>query len=267
MINLETLIKEDFQFYKGLGIAISLLLILAFQLLHPNRLAFRHMMRNWQVNIPMALVNTGLLSLLCGACVCTWAVAVRERGIGFFELAGFPYWTEAALTVFLLDFVAWTWHRANHVWGLLWRFHAVHHSDTHFDASTAFRFHPGELLISLVIRLLVVALSGLPILGLIIFEIVYGFFNLFVHSDIRLSEKLERLLGWVFVTPSLHRVHHSDLQREYHRNYGTIFSAWDRLARTYLYANANARIRVGLAERRGRAVRFREALTLPFRLY
>ena len=113
----------------------------------------------------------------------------------------------------MLDLVAYMWHRANHTWTLLWRFHAVHHSDIYFDASTAFRFHPGELLISLGVRLVAVTVTGLPILGLIAFEVLYGFSNVFVHSDIRMTSRHERRLGWVIVTPSLHRMHHSERPR------------------------------------------------------
>lgn len=263
--NLEYLVNENFQFYKATGILVSLLLIVSFQSLYPNRLAFQNLLSNWKVNVPIALINTILVSLLCGACVCTWAITIRENNIGFFEIARFPYWFEVVTTVFLLDFVAWIWHRANHVSSFLWRFHSVHHSDTRFEASTAFRFHPGEILISLGIRLLVVTLTGLPIIGLIAFEIIYGFFNLLVHSDIRISKHFEKLLGLIFVTPSLHRLHHSVVQKEHNHNYGTILSFWDRLARTYLYANADSRVTLGLPGERTKALKLKDALTLPLR--
>lgn len=262
---MEAAIKEDFQFYKSVGIAASLLLILLFQLLFPNRLTLRKLLANWRVNAPLALIDTALLSLLCGACVCAWAATVRENRFGFFELARFPYWLQVGATVALLDLTAYLWHRANHVSRFLWRFHSVHHSDVSLEASTAFRFHPGELLISLGIRLLAVTLTGLPILGLIAFEIIYGFFNLFVHSDIRMRKSMERLLGLFFVTPSLHRLHHSERPEELNRNFGTIFSWWDRALRSYLQADADTPIRTGLPGRSGRQLKLGEALMLPFR--
>ena len=149
---MEAELTESFELYKGAGMLVSLLLVVAFQLLFPNRLSLQTLVRNWKVNAPLALIDVALLSLLCGACVCTWAVTVRQHGFGVFEAAALPYWTQVAATVIVLDVVAYLWHRANHRWALLWRFHAVHHSDVHFDASTAFRFHPGELLISLAVR-------------------------------------------------------------------------------------------------------------------
>ena len=265
MDNLENVIRDSFQLYKAGGILISLLLIGLFQSLLPNRLVFRQLLGNWKVNCSVAGINTFLTSLLCGACVCTWAVTVRESGLGFFEVARFPYWSEVVMTIVLLDSVAWIWHRANHTSSFLWRFHSAHHSDAVFEASTAFLFHPGEILISLGVRLLVVTLTGLPVLGLVVFEVVFGFFNLFVHSDIRIPTRLERWIGLLFVTPSLHRLHHSTLETEHSRNYGTIFSCWDRLSRTYLYASVDSEIVVGLPGQGPRPLKLREILALPLK--
>jgi sterol desaturase/sphingolipid hydroxylase (fatty acid hydroxylase superfamily) len=258
-------LKASFQLYKGAGLLASLVLIIAVQLLVPNRLSIRALISNWRVNTPLALIDAALLSVLCGACVCTWAVTVREHGFGLFEAARMPYAIQVPATVLVLDLVAYLWHRANHHWPLLWRLHAVHHSDVHFDASTAFRFHPGELLISIGVRLTVVTLTGLPILGLITFELIYGFFNLLVHSDIRLPLGAEHRLGWVFVTPSLHRVHHSERPEIHNTNFGTILSVWDRLWRTFLDGDANTPVTLGLPGQHGRALGLGETLRLPVR--
>ncbi len=260
---MEANLAESFQLYKTAGILTSLLLVVAFQLLFPNRLSLRQLAANWKVNTPLALIDAALLSLLCGACVGTWAVTVRESGIGVFEAAALPYWLQVGATLIILDLVAYAWHRANHGSALLWRFHAVHHSDIHFDASTAFRFHPGELMISLGVRLVVVTMTGLPILGLIVFELFYGFCNLFIHSDIRIAGGHERRLGWLFVTPSLHRLHHSECPKSLNRNFGTVFSFWDRLGKTFLGGSADNRITLGLPGQRGRALRLGEVLRLP----
>ena len=256
-------LAESFHLYKGAGILASLVLIAGTQLLVPNRLSLQAVIRNWRVNVPLAFIDTVLLTLLCGACVCTWAVTVRAQGIGLFEAAALPYWTQVPTTVVVLDLVAYLWHRANHRWAPLWRLHAVHHSDVHFEASTAFRFHPGELLISMGVRLLVVTVTGLPILGLITFEVLYGFCNLLVHSDIRISRGMERRIGWLFVTPSLHRLHHSERPELHGRNFGTIFSVWDRLWRTFLDGSADTPVTLGLPGQHGRALGLNETLRLP----
>jgi sterol desaturase/sphingolipid hydroxylase (fatty acid hydroxylase superfamily) len=258
-------LAESFHVYKGAGVLTSLLLIAGAQLLVPNRLSLGAVMRNWQVNAPLAVIDTAALTLLCGACVCTWAVTVRANGIGLFEAAALPYWSQVPTTVVVLDLVAYLWHRANHRWALLWRFHAVHHSDVHFEASTAFRFHPGELLISVGVRLAVVTVTGLPVLGLITFEVLYGFCNLLVHSDIRIGRGLEHRLGWLVVTPSLHRLHHSEQPNLHNSNFGTIFSIWDRLWRTFIDGHADTAVTLGLPGQDGRALGLGEALRRPLR--
>ena len=262
---MDAALKDSFQLYKGSALVLSLVLVVVFQLLFPNRLSMRELARNWSVNFPVVLIDIVLLSLLCGACVCTWAVTVRERQLGLFEAAALPYWFQVVATVVLLDLTAYLWHRANHRWAFLWRFHAVHHSDVHVDASTAFRFHPGELLISLGVRLVVVTVTGLPILGLIAFEVIYGFCNLFVHSDIRMPKSFERWLGWLLVTPSLHRLHHSERPEIYNTNFGTIFSIWDRLWKTFLEGNADTPVTLGLPGQQGRPLSLSETLRLPIR--
>ena len=261
---LDAQIHSSFTYYKGLGFLVSLALVVALQIIFPNRLAIRDLLKNWKVNAPMALINSVLLALICGACASALAVSVREENRGAFEILGLSYQFQVVLTVLLLDLVAYLWHRANHVWALLWRFHVVHHSDATFDASTAVRFHAGELLISLGVRLLVVLVFGLPVLGLIVFELVYGFFNLLVHSDVRLSEPLDRLLALIFVTPSLHLIHHSVKREEHNRNYGTIFSFWDRALFSYLRPVSGDSVRVGLVET-GVDLPLKDLLLLPFR--
>ena len=113
------------------------------------------------------------------------------------------------------------------------------------------------------VRLVVVTATGLPILGLIAFEVIYGFCNLFVHSDIRIAKGRERCLGWLLVTPSLHRVHHSERPEILNRNFGTVLSIWDRLGRTLLAGSADTPVALGLPGQHGRELGLGEALRLP----
>ncbi len=259
----DALFHEDFEFYKGIGFLISAVLVVSLQILLPNRLAIRDLLSNWKVNVPLALINLVLLSILCGACVSAVAISVREARQGAFDLLGLSYYIQVLFTVFVLDLVAYVWHRVNHVWPLLWRFHAVHHSDHHFDASTAVRFHLVELLISLGIRLVVVFTLGLPVLGLILFEVIFGFFNLLVHSDLRLPGVVSHVLSLVLVTPALHLIHHSVNKEEQNRNFGTIFSFWDRLLLSFLAPTSGSTVRVGLLETGG-DLSLNGLLLLPF---
>jgi sterol desaturase/sphingolipid hydroxylase (fatty acid hydroxylase superfamily) len=143
------------------------------------------------------------------------------------------------VSVLALDLVSYAWHRANHRLRLLWRFHQVHHSDVTFTVSTGVRFHPGELLLSLPLRLAAVALVGVPPEAVVVFEVLFNIANLVEHGDTNLPAVAERLLNRVFITPALHRWHHSRRWAQLNTNFGTIFVVWDRLFDTF-QSNASA---------------------------
>lgn len=138
-------------------------------------------------------------------------------------------WTGLALDILLLDCWIYWWHRANHQWPLLWRFHEVHHLDEFLDASSALRFHFGEVLMSSLARAGVILLTGVPLMSVIVFETLLAFNAMFHHSDLRLPRRLERVLSWVIVTPSIHWVHHHAIRRDTDSNYASLLSVWDRL--------------------------------------
>jgi sterol desaturase/sphingolipid hydroxylase (fatty acid hydroxylase superfamily) len=155
------------------------------------------------------------------------------------------------MTVIALDLVSYVWHRANHVFPTLWRFHQVHHSDQTFTVSTALRFHPGELVLSLPLRLVAVMALGAPVVAVLAFEALFTLANLLEHGDIDVPRPLENALDRVLVTPALHRFHHTRAGLERNHNYGTIFVLWDRLLGTYRASSSAMRVEVGLAEIRG----------------
>jgi sterol desaturase/sphingolipid hydroxylase (fatty acid hydroxylase superfamily) len=139
----------------------------------------------------------------------------------------------------------------------------VHHSDVFFDASTAFRFHPGEILFSIGIRAIVVIAFGLPAIGILVFELIYGLMNVFEHGNIKLGAPFEQFIGRVFITPALHRKHHSKKKSELDSNFGTIFSFWDRLFYSRIGAASAERIPVGLPGQKHDPW-FIDLLKLPF---
>jgi len=138
-------------------------------------------------------------------------------------------WTGLALDILLLDCWIYWWHRANHQWPLLWRFHEVHHLDEFLDASSALRFHFGEVLMSSLARAGVILLTGVPLMSVIVFETLLAFNTMFHHSDLRLPRRLEWALSRVIVTPSIHWVHHHAIRRDTDSNYASLLSVWDRL--------------------------------------
>ena len=138
-------------------------------------------------------------------------------------------WPGLALDLLLLDCWIYWWHRANLEWPLLWRFHEVHHLDEFLDASSALRFHFGEVLISALARAAVILLLGVPLISVVVFETLLAINTMFHHSDIRLPPRLERSLALVIVTPSIHWVHHHAIRQDTDSNYASLLSLWDRL--------------------------------------
>jgi sterol desaturase/sphingolipid hydroxylase (fatty acid hydroxylase superfamily) len=237
---------EKYFLIKNIGFLLAFVFGTVLQVLTPHHKSLIADFKNWRVNLSMAFMNTLLMSLLVGSVLLVFSNYVVSVGWGVLQWLHIPTVMQIILSVLILDFTAYIWHRTNHRWPFLWRFHAVHHSDINFDTSTAVRFHIGELLISFGVRLFVVGLFGLPIIGLLIFELIYQFFNIFEHGNIRLPFWLERVMGFVFVTPALHRKHHATNWRDLNSNYSTIFSFWDRFGKTFLDSASSEKFQVGL---------------------
>jgi sterol desaturase/sphingolipid hydroxylase (fatty acid hydroxylase superfamily) len=232
-----------FQATKAAAFALSLGTTLLFQRLSPH--AALRVSRPG--NLGLFVVNSAVAAAACGGCA--WGAAEWSAGasFGLMHRIPFPMWGNVAATVAVLDLVSYGWHRANHRVDLLWRFHQVHHSDAQFTATTALRFHPGELLASLPLRLAAVALLGADPVAVLVFETVFGFANLFEHGDIDLPARLETALGRGLITPALHRRHHSRRPSEQDSNFGTIFAVWDRLFGTFGAATSATVVDTGLA--------------------
>jgi sterol desaturase/sphingolipid hydroxylase (fatty acid hydroxylase superfamily) len=219
---------------------------------------------SWRVNGWLWLADALLVGAVCGACIYAAASWAARSGFGFLNAVALPAWLALCATLAGLDLVSYTWHRANHRVALLWRFHQVHHSDPSFTASTALRFHPGEILLSLPVRLAAVVLLGAPPRAVLAFELLFTVANIVEHANIRVAPRLERALVRLLVTPALHRRHHSVVRTELDSNFGTIFSVWDRLLRTYAASSSRQRFETGLPGGRVAAT-LREALLLPLR--
>jgi len=254
--------EREFQLIRGLAVVVAIATALMLQRLAPHA----RYQGSARTNLGLWAVNLLVVGAVCGACACTAARFAEQAGLGLFNRIEAPLWTRIVATVVTLDFVSYCWHRANHVIPALWRFHAVHHSDASFTVSTALRFHPGELLLSLPLRLAAVVAVGASPGAVIAFEAMFALSNYVEHGDIDLPAWLERRLGRAFVTPALHRLHHARKPTDRERNYGTIFVAWDRLLGTHRASDSTVRVEVGL---RGLddSLDLRRALRLPVRLY
>ncbi len=190
---------------------------------------FRHAAKN----ITLSIINAVIGSLLFASAlvyVMNWA---EEHSFGLLHIEGIPFIVKAIIVFLLFDLWMYLWHRANHRIRLLWLFHRVHHTDQQMDVTTAVRFHPGEIIISWILRFAVIPLLGMTPELFILYETCMLVVIFFHHSNIGLSEKWDKPLRYIIVTPNMHRVHHSIEWQETNSNYSSIFSFWDRIARTF----------------------------------
>jgi len=247
--------ERQFQVLRASAFVLALLVAVVLQRLTPHA----RLRGSWVVNGGLWLVNGLILGVVCGACAFTVADWAARGRLGLFNLLSMPSWATGLATIVALDLTSYWWHRANHRVRVLWRFHQVHHADPTFTTSTGVRFHPGELLLSLPVRLTAVIVLGAPAVAVLMFEVVFSFANLIEHGDINLRG--ERVLARVLVTPALHRRHHTRTGPERDTNFGTIFSAWDRLFGTYTPSDSSAVVDTGLAGLS--KVTLAQALALP----
>ncbi|MGQ0798616.1 MAG: sterol desaturase family protein [Pseudomarimonas sp.] len=184
-------------------------------------------------NLGLVVIGSLLLRLAFPLLAVGLAVVVGARDGGLFGWLQWPPWIEFLLALLLLDAAIYWQHRAFHVVPWFWRLHRVHHSDMCFDVSTGVRFHPLEIVASMLFKLALVWSLGPSVLAVIIFELLLSLGSLFTHSDFAFPARLDRRLRWLLVTPSMHRIHHSVVRMETDSNYGFHLSLWDRVFGSY----------------------------------
>jgi sterol desaturase/sphingolipid hydroxylase (fatty acid hydroxylase superfamily) len=194
-----------------------------------------------------------------------WA---RIAGWGAFNLLGWPLWLEILIAIVVLDLAIYGQHVLFHKVPVLWRLHQVHHADVDFDVSTALRFHPVEIALSMLIKIAVVLALGAPAIAVVLFEIILNGCAMFNHANVKLPGWLDAILRRILVTPDMHRVHHSVIRRETDSNFGFNLSIWDRIFGTYRAQPeaGHAGMTIGLSEYQSEdPTRFSWSLLLPFR--
>jgi sterol desaturase/sphingolipid hydroxylase (fatty acid hydroxylase superfamily) len=221
----------------------------------------RRLVRNFVLSIPgFAIVRLAMLPIPIA--VAMWA---QQQHIGLLNWIAVPGWAEVIGTFLTMDYAYWWWHRANHMVPIFWRFHNVHHTDLDLDVSTAARFHFGEMIFSIGFLSLAVLVFGIAPLMLVAFFITLEAATLFHHSNWRLPIKLERILNLIVVTPRMHGIHHSIVQRETNSNWGTIFCWWDKFHRTLRRDVPQDAITIGVAAYREECeLTLGRLFTLPF---
>ena len=186
----------------------------------------------WPNNLGVVIIDTILLRLFPAAAVGT-ALAGQEQGWGLLNNLPLPPWTAVIAAVIVLDLAIYFQHVLFHAVPVLWRLHRMHHADLEFDVTTGVRFHPVEILLSMVIKLGVVLALGVPALAVLIFEVLLNATSMFNHGNVLLPQRIDRVLRTIVVTPEMHRVHHSIEAPETNSNFGFNLPWWDRLFGTY----------------------------------
>ena len=254
-----------------LGVFLGLFALFAtLEALAPRRARSQPRSARWFTNLSIVVLDTLALRALAIALpllAVGAAVDAGRMGWGLFNALDWPLWVEVVLAVLILDLAIWAQHLVTHKVPILWRFHRVHHADRDFDVTTALRFHPVEILASMMLKIGLVYLLGPAALAVLLFEIILNGTAMFNHSNLRLPLWLDRAVRLVLVTPDMHRVHHSILRHEHDSNYGFALSVWDRIFRTYRPKPEAGHdlMTVGLEWQDERPSRLGWALMLPFR--
>ena len=187
----------------------------------------------WTANLGIVFLNGLLLRLIFPAGAVGVAVFAAGEGWGLFNHFALPYAAAVLLSVVALDFAIYLQHVMFHAVPALWRLHRMHHADLDFDVTTGARFHPIEIVLSMLIKFAVIVVLGAPALAVIVFEVLLNATAMFNHSNVRMPLALDRIIRRLIVTPDMHRVHHSILDHETNSNFGFNLSLWDRLFGTY----------------------------------
>ena len=243
-------------------------LMAIWELLRPRREQAIPRARRWPGNIGVVAIDTLLVRVLFPMTAVGLALTAEARGWGLFNALGLPAWIAVVGSVLILDLAIYLQHVLFHAVPRLWRLHRMHHADLEFDVTTGARFHPIEIVLSMTIKLAVVAALGAPALAVLIFEVLLNATAMFNHSNVRLPEGIDRVLRWLVVTPDMHRVHHSIVVRETNSNFGFNLPWWDRLFGTYRAqpAAGHERMTIGIETFRDPVEqRLDRMLTQPFR--
>ena len=215
-------------FFFGMLIAIGI-----WELLAPKRALTISKSVRWVNNLGLVFFNSFLLRVLFPAAAVGVAAFASEQGWGLFNYFNLPLWFAVLASVIIMDFVIYVQHVMVHAIPVLWRLHRVHHADMDYDVTTGSRFHPIEIIISMLIKFATILLLGPPIIAVIIFEIVLNATAMFNHGNISLPKTFDKYLRLLLVTPDMHRVHHSVEDDEANSNFGFSLPWWDRIFGTY----------------------------------
>lgn len=263
-----TLSAEDISAYR-LSFFIGILLIMALlEHIFPCRQRLISRPLRWVNNLGLVFLNSALMRMIIPVSLIWFTDELAGHHWGLFNMIEIPFIIRFILSLIILDLAIYLQHRLFHQVPVLWRLHRLHHADLDYDVTTGLRFHPIEILLSMVIKFAVVAALGAPGFAVLVFEITLNGMAIFNHANIKLPRTLDKFLRFFVVTPDVHRVHHSHLPAEYNRNFGFNLSCWDRFFGTYTAqpTAGHQDMTIGLEQFRDPCeARLDKMLTQPFR--
>lgn len=210
-----------------------LAVVAVWELIAPRRHQALARKARWPGNLGVVVLDTLIVRLLFPAGAVGLAVLAEARGWGLFNAIDLPGWSELLISVIALDLILYVQHVLFHAVPALWRVHRMHHADLEFDVTTGVRFHPVEIVLSMLVKLAAIVALGPPAVAVLAFEILLNASSMFSHGNVRIPGGLDRIVRLFVVTPDMHRVHHSIVVRETNSNFGFNLSLWDRLFGTY----------------------------------
>jgi len=224
----------NYEIFLRLSCFIGLLILLvSLEWVLPRKPRERTRAGRWLSNSAIIIIDTLLLRILFPTAAIGAALWAENAGIGLLNYVALPTIVSVLIAIVVLDFAIWLQHLSFHHVPWLWRLHRMHHTDIDVDVTTAVRFHPLEMVLSMLIKLLVVVILGAPAAAVLIFEVLLNATSLFNHANIKLPRPVDAALRWLIVTPDMHRVHHSIKKIETNSNFGFNLTWWDRLFGTY----------------------------------
>jgi sterol desaturase/sphingolipid hydroxylase (fatty acid hydroxylase superfamily) len=222
------------ELFIRIGAALGIFLALAlWEVLSPRRTWSIGRARRWPGNLGILVLDALLVRLLMPAAAVGMAVIAAQRGWGLLNITPWPPVLEGLIGFLALDLAIYAQHVAFHKVPVFWRLHRMHHADLDIDVSTGLRFHPIEIILSMLIKMGVVVLVGVPAVAVVAFEVVLNATSMLNHSNAAMPHWLDRIVRLLVVTPDMHRVHHSIKRPETDSNFGFNLPWWDRLFGTY----------------------------------
>jgi len=226
--------QTNIELYVRIGAFLGVFALMAlYEILAPRRSLQTSKGRRWWANLGIVVVDSVLVRIVFPAAAVGTALYAQEHEWGLWHYWNAPYWVAFIASVIILDFVVYIQHVVFHAVPALWRLHMVHHADLDFDVTTGLRFHPIEIVLSMGLKIGVVAALGAPPWAVIVFEVLLNGTSMFNHSNVRMPAPLDRVLRLIVVTPDMHRVHHSVESEESNSNFGFNLPWWDRFFGTY----------------------------------